>query len=504
MNAKSGLSTWTNAFLAVLFCLLTAWVATPLRHVLSESNIVMLFLLVVVLISVTMSRAAGVTAAFSCVLLFDVFFVEPRFSLSVNDAQYLVTFGVMLLVALVIGALTSHLRDQALASQQQAAQSQYLYEFAKTLASSVSVAQVIESTNAFLKRSLGFEAALVLPKADESLAAFGETKLRSVELLMAQSAYDSGQVMEMGHHNDGDSTSTHLPLHGSTRMRGVLVVRSAIDDTDELLAQRKMLEAVSSIVAASVERLHFVDVAQGAQWQIGSERLRSSILSALSHDIRTPLTALYGLADSLHFVEPALPAVALTTSNALCAQVTQLNTMVGNLLDMAKLQTGDVTLRSEWQPIEEVVGASIHQLHGSLVGHSVDVQIDENLPLLHFDAVLMERVFCNLLENAAKYANADDSLIKLNVVKKDANALISIENKGALIPDEKLKTIFNLFERGQVESNIHGTGIGLSICSSIVHAHGGQIWAENLSDGVRVSFTLQLGSPPLMDEEFSE
>lgn len=489
--------------LSVSLCLLAAIAATPLRHVVSESNIVMLFLLVVVLITVFLSRVAGVTAAFSSVILFDVLFVEPRFSLSVNDAQYLITFGVMLVVALVISALTSHLREQAFAAQRQAEQSTSLYQFAKSLSSSVSVNQVIDSTRIFLKKSLNFESLMVLVDEAEHLKVIGEVKLSNVEFLMAQSAFESSQVMEMGHHNDGDHSASFFPLKGSTRLRGVLVARSSVESTDQLLGSRAVLEAVASIVAASVERLHFVEVAQSAQWQAGSERLRSSILSALSHDIRTPLTALYGLADSLHFIEPKLPEVALTTADSLCTQVSQLNHMVGNLLDMAKLQSGDVVLRREWQPIEEVIGASIHLMESALGKREVSVQIDATVPMLNVDAVLMERVFCNLFENAVKYSKNKASPFILNVSTLESNALITFENDGLPIPDDKLKRIFNLFERGQVESNIHGTGIGLSICSSIVQAHGGEIWADNLVNGVRISFTLPIGTPPKMDVEWS-
>lgn len=486
---------------AVLVCALTALLATPLRAVLAEANIVMLFLLVVVLVSVGLGRLAGVVAAFVSVGLFDLFFVEPRFSFSVDDAQYLVTFAVMLVVALVIGALASGLREQAVAAQVQAAQAQSLYGLAKQLASALTVEQVHGATAYFLDETLNLEAVFVLPNADERLDIFAGAKLSNVEMVMAHAAYDHNNIQEMGYHNDGDHSSTHLPLQGATRLRGVLVARSSISMTNELVHDRAMLEAVASIVAASIERLHFVVVAQSAQWAAGSERLRSSILSALSHDIRTPLTALYGMADGLHFNEPPLPPNALTTVDALCGQALQLNTMVSNLLDMAKLQAGTAVLRREWQPLEEVVGASIAMLGAALRPHGVRVDLADDVPLLHFDAVLLERVLCNLLENAAKYACADESPIVLRASVDGAFVRVSVENLGEPIAVDKLTRIFDLFERGQVESSVHGTGIGLSICRSIVEAHGGRIFAENIADGVRVVFTLPLGVAPVFSDE---
>jgi two-component system, OmpR family, sensor histidine kinase KdpD len=485
--------------LSAIVCGLTALCATPLLGRIDLANIVMVFLLVVVLLTMKLGKVAGVTAAFVSVALFDVFFVEPRFSFSVNDAQYLLTFLVMLLVALVISYFTNHLREQAEFEKTRAAQSHALYELARVLASCTSQTQLIEAVSRFMHNTLHLDTVLILPNADESLHAHSATQahLSDVELLMAHATYESGQAMQMGHQNDGEHSSTHLPLQGSTRLRGVLVARSNIEKTDNLLHERPMLEAVASITAASIERLHFVAVAQTAEWQASSERLRSSILSALSHDIRTPLTALYGMADSLHLIEPPLPKEAINTADALCQQARQLNQMVSNLLDMAKLQAGGTTLRCEWQPIEEVVGTSLQILQPILKGHTVKVDLNENLPLLYFDAVLLERVFCNLIENAVKYGSGKDGInIKISAVFDQTNAIIGIENSGNAIDSDKLKRIFELFERAQTTANTAGTGIGLSICRSIIEAHAGRIWAENTSDGVIITFTLPLGTPP--------
>ena len=215
-----------NVALSVAACIITTLLVTPLRHVLAETNIVMLFLLVVVWLSAKLGRAAGMTAAFCSVALFDLFFVEPRFSFSVSDVQYLLTFAVMLVVALSISSLTLHLRERADDAQVLAMQSHALYELAKSLSSSLSVEQVLDSTTHFLKNTLQLESALVLPDPKECLHVQGGLDLSPVEVLMAHTTFDDGLIKEMGYHNDGDHSSTYLPLQGSTRVRGVLVART--------------------------------------------------------------------------------------------------------------------------------------------------------------------------------------------------------------------------------------------------------------------------------------
>jgi two-component system, OmpR family, sensor histidine kinase KdpD len=183
----------------------------------------------------------------------------------------------------------------------------------------------------------------------------------------------------------------YLPLCAPMRVRGVLAL--ALPETARKPENIALLEALASLIAIAVERLHYVDVAQRTQLDMVTERLRSSILSALSHDLRTPLTALGGLAESLFLIKPPLPQVALDTAQAMHEQSLRLAGLVGNLLDMARLNAGRINLRREWQPLEEVIGSSIKLLGAALAEHPVRVALPDDLPLLEFDAVLIERVF---------------------------------------------------------------------------------------------------------------
>jgi two-component system sensor histidine kinase KdpD len=270
---------------------------------------------------------------------------------------------------------------------------------------------------------------------------------------------------------------------------------AALDDL------RPLLENAASLAAIAVERLHYAEVARDTEVKMMAERLRASILSALSHDLRTPLTSLVGLADSLALAKPPLPQRQAEAAAALREQGLRLSRMVANLLDMARLQAGEARLRKEWQPVEEVIGAAIKLLEGSLVDHPVRVDLAPDLPLLEFDAVLMERVFCNLIENAAKYSPAGTA-IDIAVTREGAMAGIAVCDRGPGIAADRRERIFDLFVRGDTESATPGVGLGLAICRTIVEAHGGSIAAaERPGGGACFRFTLPLGEPPQVEPE---
>lgn len=236
--------------------------------------------------------------------------------------------------------------------------------------------------------------------------------------------------------------------------------------------------------------------AQESKLQIANERLRSSILSALSHDIRTPLTSIYGLADTLKRSLPDLNSEARNNLIELQDQVFYLNNMVSNLLEMARLQAGNIKIRKEWQLIEDSISTSINALRPALKDHIVKVNIPDDLPLIEFDAVLMERVFCNLLENAAKYSPPHSTLtISAKLLPLYIEVCITSEGQG--FPHDKLNQVFELFERGTNESTIPGVGLGLSICRAIIEFHKGTIYVKNNPEGgCSTCFTLPLGKTP--------
>lgn len=493
--------------MAVAACAATTALTMPMHNWLAPVNTVMLFLLTVVLIAARLGRSPAVLASFLSVGLFDFFYVAPRWSFAVGDTQYVLTFLVMLTVALIIGHLTIGLRQRAQEAQQTAHRASALYLLASKLAGALSVAQVGDATQQFVREQLKADMNLLVPAPHEQLVpamADGPTPDKTLQLLAQAVLRDAskGGAQQLG---DDGKVHAFLPLMGSTRSRGVLIISSSAHSGLAFDTQRPLLVAVASLVATSLERLHFVDVAHRTQLEMNDERLRGSILSALSHDIRTPLTSLFGLADGLTLLKPPLPEQPREMAEAIRDQAMHLHRMVSNLLDMARLQTGQqagqLPLRREWQPIEEVIGASIQLLGHGLDGHPVRVHLPSDLPLLCIDAVLMERVFGNLLENASKYALADTA-IHIHLTLSPPVLRVAVRNEGTGFPADKLSHIFGVFERGVPESSIPGVGLGLSICRAIVQAHGGRIEACNpLDGGAEVSFTLPLGTPPVIDAE---
>lgn len=486
----------------VFACIGTTALATPLLGYLDLANIVMLFLLTVLLVAVKLGRNAAILASVLSVLLFDIFFVPPRFSLAVSNIQYLVTFAVMLVTALITAHLAAGLRQRAEESQRREQQTQALYQLARQLAGTLTIEQVGEIVQAFLAQQLAAQSAILLPdERAPALQAIALPDTLLIESHLAQVALTSGQLVRSDEIASLGYAPLYLPLRASMRIRGVLAVRFAENSPEPSAETTSLLEALASLIAVAVERLHYVEVAQASEVRMLTERLRSSILSALSHDLRTPLTALVGLADSLFLVKPVLPPTALETAQALHEQAERLAGLVSNLLDMARLNAGQVTLRREWQPLEEVVGASIKLLGSGLAGHPLKIELAPDLPLLEFDAVLIERVLCNLLENAAKYSPAASPL-ELRAALQGDSVEISVLDRGPGFPAQQRDELFEMFVRGASESGKPGTGLGLAICKAIVEAHGGRIAAENRPDGgACVSFTLPRGIPPIVEEE---
>lgn len=493
---------WQRILLTVLACSATTLLATPLLGHLDLANIVMLFLLTVLLIAVSLGRGAAILAAVLSVLLFDIFFVPPRFSLAVNNIQYLVTFAVMLATALIVGQLAAGLKQKAHEAQIRVQRTQALYDVARQLAGTLALEQVIDIARQFIRAQLNADGAIVLPEDNARISAARLATLPfRVEAHLARMVQDSGQMVRDSEIAGAGYASLYLPLRASMRVRGVLAIALAPDSPDLPPETVSLLEALASLIAIAIERLHYVDVAQASQLDMVSERLRSSILSALSHDLRTPLTALVGLADSLFLIRPTLPPPALETAQAMHEQAARLAGLVGNLLDMARLNAGNVTLRREWQPLEEVIGASIKLLGNALADHPVRVNLPADLPLLEFDAVLLERVFCNLLENAAKYAPPGTD-VEITAGQLADDVEIKVCDHGPGFPAGDLNALFEMFARGQGTPGKPGTGLGLAICRAIVEAHGGTIGAENLpAGGACIRFTLPRGIPPVLEEE---
>lgn len=492
---------WRGYAAAVAACVLIALLATPLTGRLELTNIVMIFLLAVVGVGWVWGRGPAVLAAFLGVALFDFFFVPPRMSFSVSDVQYLVTFGVMLVVALAIGQLTAGLKVQAEAATQREQRVRGLYDMSRDLSAALLPEQVAEVGARFVAAEFHAKVSVLAADADDRLVALPGGNA-AVDDAVAQWAFDRGEAAGFGTDTLPASASLLLPLKAPMRVRGALAVEPA---GRQPLGpeQRRLLDTCASLLAISLERIHYIDVARKSTVQIESERLRNSLLATISHDLRTPLAALVGLADTLAMTPPALPAAQQELVASIRRSALRMNSMVANLLDMARLEAGGVPLHPEWQPLEEVVGSALGACEQLLAGRPIRVMLADDLPLLHLDAVLFERVLVNLLENIAKYTPAG-SAIELSALAGPAKVALHIDDHGPGLPAGREQSLFEKFERGSKEGATPGVGLGLAIARAIVHAHHGSIRAENRSgahgvEGARFTIELPRGEPPADD-----
>jgi two-component system sensor histidine kinase KdpD len=470
-----------------------AMIGQPLLGQLDLANIAMLFPLAVLFAAVRLGRGPAVLAAFLSVALFDFFFVHPQHTLVVSDLQYVLTFAVLLAVAMITAELASSLRSQRDAADQREAHTRALYEMARELSAALTTEQIGEIAAQRVGTAFDVRTSLLLPGPAGHLVPIGTTGVDNATLANAQRTLNGAGRL------DADATVC-LPLKAPMRTRGVLVIEPAQGALALSTEQIQLLETFGTLIAIALERVHYIDVAQRTQIEMASERLRNSLLAALSHDLRTPLTGLVGLADTLALTAPPLPEKQAELVEGIREEALRTSAQVNNLLDMARLQSGGLQLRREWQPLEEVVGSALRARARQLGAHTLTVRLPAELPLVDIDAVLMERVFCNLFENAAKYS-PPGSHIGISAHTLDASVEIVIADDGPGLPAGRERAIFGKFSRGHSESGIPGVGLGLAIVEAIVEAHGGTVRGENApGGGARFIIELPRGEPPALPE----
>jgi two-component system, OmpR family, sensor histidine kinase KdpD len=487
---------WLGYAGAVGLCAVMTLLSAPLHDRLELSSLVLLFMLAVVLSAVHFGRGPAVLAAALSVLLFNFFFVPPRFSLAVADERFVVTFGVMLVVGLVVGQLTAGLKAQAGAATERERRVRSLYEMSRDLGAALLAEQVGEIAARFLSTEFAARSALfVLCERDELRLLAGGAA--AADAGVARWAFDHERPAGWGTDTLPASACLMLPLKAPMRLRGVLAIEPRAGGARPWSPEeRQLLETCGALLAISLERIHYIEVAQGSTLQMESERLRNSLLSAISHDLRTPLASLVGLADTLALTAPPPTREQDEIVRAIRESALRMNSLVNNLLDMARLEAGAVKLNRQWQPLEEVVGSALAACAPALAGHPVSVQLADDLPLVEIDALLIERVLVNLLENAAKYTPPGTPVTVRASVDGGALSLV-VEDRGPGLPAGREQALFEKFERGRKEGATSGVGLGLAICRAVVQAHGGQIRGDNApGGGARFVITLPLGTPP--------
>jgi two-component system sensor histidine kinase KdpD len=483
---------------SALACGVVTLACFPLADHFDRANIVAVFILTVVLVAMRLGRGPAAFAAVLSVVAFDFFFVPPRFSFAVSDVQYLLTFLIMLSVGLITGQLTAGLRFQARVASHREERAASLYEISRDLSAAIEVEQVVTISVQCIERVFRASAALLLPDGSGQLAmtrALPGSTL-AVETGIAQWAFEKGQPAGFGTDTLPGSDVLYIPLRAPSQARGILAVKAHSRRLLRIPEQRQLLDTFAALIAIALERVHYVGVAQEALLKMESERLRNSLLAAVSHDLRTPLTVLQGWAEFLAMNNPPLAAPQREAAELMQEEARRMSALVNNLLDMARIERGEVKLHLEWQPLEEVVGVALNATEQVLRRHVVGLQIASDLPLVEIDAALIIRVLVNLLENASKYTPVG-SEVTLSAVVVGQDLSVSVSDTGPGLPAGREDEIFQKFTRGVRESSTRGVGLGLTICRAIVESHHGKIVGRNRPGGGAVfTFTLPLGSPP--------
>ncbi|HUJ79849.1 MAG TPA: sensor histidine kinase KdpD [Nitrospiria bacterium] len=497
---------WTAygfAAAGVAACTIIASVMAPYFDI---ANLIMVYLLGVVAIATRYGRGPSILASFLSVAAFDFFFIAPHFTFDITAAQYLLTFAVMLVVALLISGFTVRSRQQAELARDNERRTALLYALSRDLATQRGMEPVVRTALQHVTEIFGGQAAAFVVDAEGHLALHHEPHRRfefdPKESGIVQWVFDHGERAGAGTNTLPGASALYLPLIGVKGPIGVLAVRhpqkGQLFDPDQI----HLLEMLTNQSALAIGRTLLAAEAQQAHVLAETERTRNAILSAVSHDLRTPLATITGAAGSLLNDGETLSVHARRDlARAISDEAGRLDRLVKNLLEMMQLEAGAPRLNREWHPFEEIVGASLGRMEGKLGDRRIETHFTEALPLVHVDGVLMEQVLMNLLDNALKYA-PPSTAIELSASVSDHTLLVEIADGGPGIPPGDEERIFDKFYRADTASE-GGVGLGLTICRGIINAHGGRIWAENRpGGGARFRFTLPLEEiPPGIEPE---
>jgi two-component system sensor histidine kinase KdpD len=415
----------------------------------------------------------------------------------------------MLVVALMISGYTLRIREQAQLARDREHRTAALYALSRDLGDTRMREEVVAAARKHLGGSFGCAVQVLAPGPDDRLIiappAAPTPRMDDKEMSVADWVFRRGELAGAGTATLPGAKALHLPLTGAGGVVGVLVVSSPDLGRFQDPSDRHLLEAFAGQVGVALERVTLTERTQQARLEVEAERLRTSLLSSLSHDLRTPLGVITGSATTLRTsFDSMAPGAREELLDSIVEESQRMNRLIRNLLDMIRVETGSLQVQKEWQPLEDAVGVALIRMGERLNEHPVEVRLPADLPLVPLDAVLLEQVFINLLENAAKYTPAGTPIV-VSAAATPGLVTVTVADHGpGLVPGEEAR-IFEKFYRGGDAPPGKGVGLGLTICRGIVMAHGGRIWAENRPEGgAAIRFTLPLTGPaplPIPSEE---
>jgi two-component system sensor histidine kinase KdpD len=445
----------------------------------------MIYLVAVILSAIYLGRGPSLLAAISGVLAFDVFLIPPYYTFAVSDTQYILTFFVLLTISLVVSTLTARVREQAEAAVQREAQATALYSLGRDLTSATDLEQVAEIIIGHIGEVFGRQVAVFLPKNGQvtTFAHSADYVPDENELAVANWVFQHEQAAGRGTDTLPASVVRCQPLKTVRGMVGVLGVRPSDTGSQLSLEQRQSLLSFADQAALAIERATLGEQAKQAELLSAADKLQTALLNSISHDLRTPLVSITGALSTLEQDDRQVDGSAQRSLvRTAREEADRLNRLVGNLLDMTRLEAGALKIRREPCDAEDLIGTALGQMEDRLHGRNVLVRVEPDTQLVSADFVLIVHVLTNLLDNALKYSTPESPLeVRARPVEKAVEIIVM--DRGIGIPKDDLERVFDKFYRVQRPQQVTGTGLGLAICKGIVEAHGGRIWAEERPGG---------------------
>jgi len=489
---------WRYAVSVLLVVILTL-AGLPLKSVLDPTNLVMIYLLGVVLSAIYLGRGPSILSSFLGVMAFDLFFINPVYRLTVDDTQYLLTFAGLFTVSLIISSSAALLRDQVDSMRHKEQLTQSMLNLSRDLTGAVSLEQVLRISQSACVSAMNRDCVILLPENGKltAKAIAPNVTLDENELAVADWSFKHAHPCGRGTDTLSASSFHFTPLVTANGPVGVLGVFQLEDGPSFPIEQRLELEGLANLTALSIERAELVESAAQSEMLRKTEKLQSALLNSISHELRTPLASITGVLTSLTEVENSHSKVrkmdASTRLELLTSatdQANQLNRLVENLLNMTRLESGNVQLNLGVCDLQDLIGSIVRQFSNRLKDRPLELIIPDDLHLVYCDINLIAIVITNLLDNACKYS-PDGSPIRICAENCGKTVEVVVSDSGNGLPDNELEKVFAKFYRGPNQSKSSGTGLGLSICKGIIEAHGGWIRAESKpGQGLSVRFCL--------------
>jgi len=487
---------WRIYSIATGIVVLMTLINTLLFPYVGLSNLIMMYLLGVTIVTLFGQMGPAVFASILSVLLYDLFFVPPYYSFVADDLSSYVTLFIMLLVSQVICLLSTRTRHQMETARRAQHYTAVLHTLSRQLASTRGSDKLLGIAVRYIGEIFDSQVLALTPENNHLIVrvAYGtEPVINTKELSVAQWVYDLGQIAGLGTDTLPFSDAVYVPLLASQGTIGVLRVRPSEFKRLFSPEQMHLLESCANQIGLALEVDRLQEQVKKSELQTETDRIRSALLQSVSHDLRTPLVAVMGAASTLMEIGSELDTQTIKKlSNDIYFELEQLSRLINNLLQMTYLEAESVKLQIEAHALKDVINFVIKTLSKKMGKRPIYVNLPANLPDVPFDNTLMQEVFINLIDNAIKFT-PPDSPIDITVVVENQFVVVSVEDRGPGIVFDEVDKLFEKFYRGRLLTTERGLGLGLAICHNIIKAHGGEIWAENRAQGGAIfRFTLPL------------